>query len=62
MSKPKKMTPEEFKRRMALIESDDDYDTEEGHAKADALLCECLESLGYAEGVAIFRELHKWYA
>ena len=54
------MTPEEFKRKMQEI--DDEYGTEDGHIKADDLMCEVLEWLGYDEGVEIFRQMYKWYS
>ncbi len=37
-------------------------DTELDHAEADDLLCEVLDSLGYAELVSRFRAMEKWYA
>jgi hypothetical protein len=38
------------------------YDTEIGHSKADSLLCELLEELGYVELVEIYRNVDKWYS
>ena len=38
------------------------YDAEEGHMKADDLMCSLLEELGYSRGVEIFRGMNKWYA
>lgn len=37
-------------------------DPEYVHGEMDDLLCEVLESLGYGEGVEIFRNTYKWYA
>lgn len=39
-----------------------DYDTEESHAKADCILCELLEELGYTELVKMYNNVPKWYA
>lgn len=54
------MTPAEFQSRMASIASLGD--PEAAHGIADDLLCEVLESLGYADGVAIFKAMTRWYA
>jgi len=53
------MSPEEFKNKMAEF---DNYDEEVSHMKADDLMCEVLESLGYKEGIEIFNNMAKWYA
>lgn len=37
-------------------------DWEDRHCDADDLMCELLESLGYADGVRAFRDMDKWYA
>jgi hypothetical protein len=37
-------------------------DEEEGHGRADFLLCELLKKLGYEEIVEKFDSLKKWYA
>jgi len=55
------MEPEEFKKRMSEINSHDN-DEETDHKKADMLMCEVLESLGYGEGVEIFKNMPKYYA
>ncbi len=57
---PKAMTPEEFKIEMEEYCSG--YDTQGAHMAADALMCQLLEELGYAEGIEIFRNTKKWYA
>lgn len=54
------ITPEEFTRRMQAIA--DDYDIESGHREADGFLADVLDSLGYGDGIAIYRKLSKWYA
>ena len=35
---------------------------EEGHIKADELLCELLAELGFTKTVQAFKALRKWYA
>ena len=56
------MTPEEFKEKMQQCINCPD--AEEGHVKADELMMEVLETLGYNEGVDLFRDNMKffWYA
>jgi hypothetical protein len=56
------ISPEEFKDKMQ--QCIDCPDAEEGHVKADELMMEVLESLGYNEGVDLFRDNMKffWYA
>ena len=56
------MTKEEFAQKMRKIQTELEDDNEAAHVNADELLCECLESLGYIEGVKIFKELGKWYS
>lgn len=58
------MTPEEFKQKAQEI-----YDKykgvagEEGHIDMDDLMTECLESLGYKEGIDILYSMNSiWYA
>lgn len=53
-------TPKEFAEKMyQLAESGD---AEADHVKADELMCQLLTSLGYGEGVKIFRDMDKWYS
>ncbi len=53
-------TPKEFAEKMyQLAESGD---AEADHVKADELMCQLLTSLGYGEGVKIFRDMYKWYS
>ena len=62
------ITPEEFERRMqdAYDKYSDPefriYDIEEVHSEMDDILMETLESLGYEDGITIFRKTPKWYA
>jgi hypothetical protein len=37
-------------------------DFEAGHAKADDILCQLLESLGYQDVVEAFKKVGRWYA
>lgn len=37
-------------------------DTEYAHNRADGLLCELLECLGYGEIVDLYSDVDKWYA
>ena len=53
-------TPEAFAEQMRRL--DEKCDTEEGHEKADALMCDVLVSLGFFEGVQVFKQMAKWYA
>lgn len=55
------MTPMEFADKMSTIFGKR-YDEEAAHIDADDLLCEVLVDLGYAEGVKVFNDAHKWYA
>lgn len=54
------MTQKEFAEEMANAK----YigDTEYIHIEMDAIMCKLLESLGYTEGVKIFKETRKWYS
>ena len=54
-----KTSPKVFKESMEIIASDD---TEFKHVNADELMCELLTSLGYGEGVEIFKNMDKWYS
>jgi len=56
------MSPTEFKERLKEIESTMRGDEEAAHSAMDDLMCEALESLGYGEGVEVFRDQEKWYA
>ena len=56
-----KTSPEVFKESMERIANGND-DTETNHVSADELMCELLTSLGYGEGVEIFKNMDKWYS
>ena len=56
------ITPEEFERRMRLIEDVFGGDPEDTHMAQDDLMLEVLRQNGYAEGVKVFYESGKWYA
>lgn len=59
------MTPEEFKvlmEKIAAGDKDGFHDQVEEHSDADQLLCEVLRSLGYGDGVEIFKNMPKWYS
>lgn len=53
-------TPKEFAKKMSYLAESDDPEAD--HIKADELMCQLLTSLGYGEGVKIFREMYKWYS
>lgn len=38
------------------------YDPENAHVRADEILCELLELLGYKDFVEMFAEVPRWYA
>ena len=56
------ITPSEFAERMRNLCELSEHDEETAHGDADAMMCELLIKLGYAEGVQAFREMNKWYA
>ncbi len=62
------MTPQEFAEKMKALSKDSDDlaihhgNLDHNHRKADDILCDILETVGYREGAAIFRDLVKWYA
>ena len=53
-------TPEEFAKKMYQLAGSGDEEAD--HVKADELMCQLLTSLGYGEGVKIFRDMDKWYS
>lgn len=59
MSK-KSIDAEVFETKMKKIKKI--KDKEISHRKADDLLCETLEDLGYNEGIKIYKRISKWYA
>lgn len=54
------MTPEEFKDAMSAINDEAWKDPEMAQSEADNLMCEMLSSLGYGEGVEVFRNMERW--
>lgn len=59
---PHILTPEEFAERMRKIpEINGAFDHEANHIDADTLICDLLKSLGYREGVQIFKKMEKYY-
>jgi len=63
-----KVTPAQFFDLMVMLAKKDQWgewdfqDPIGGHKRADELMLEILESLGYGEGCGIFRSADKWYA
>lgn len=49
------MTPQEFYARMQEIQQSRDS-AESKHAQMDALMCRLLESMGYSDGIEIFKK------
>lgn len=45
-----------------LIDCQKNGDTEMAHSQADDLLCEFLAALGYADVVAEYEKVDKWFA
>ena len=58
------MTPEEFKNKaQELYDKHKGFAGEDGHIDVDALLTECLISLGYKEGTDILWSMRSfWYS
>ena len=56
------MTPEEFARQMEALAPKNLTEIDEAHMEMDNLMGEVLMSLGYGEGVMVFRNAEKWYA
>lgn len=54
------MDPETFAWEMRCIANSND--PEAAHGDMDDLMCKLLESLGYDEGVEIFKNAKKYYA
>lgn len=55
-------TPEEFEAHIKHIIEQYEYNFEDKHVELDLYLCTVLESLGYSDGVRLFRSTQKWYA
>lgn len=60
MSESKILTPVEFAEKMDEITGI--WDFEQAHKDADNLLAELLDSLGYEDGIKLYRDMNKWYA
>lgn len=56
------MTPEVFLEEMKSIRARFGEDYECLHDAMDITMCKLLESLGYGEGIEVFRNAPKWYA
>lgn len=57
------MTPKEFYEKMKELSDEEGFmDSEYVHGNMDDLMCEVLTSLGYGEGVKVFKDTLKWYA
>lgn len=61
------LTPKQFAQKISGIATEDFYsgerfDKEAAHSEADNALCALLETLGYVDGIRIFRAMDKWYA
>lgn len=58
------MTPEEFKAKAQEIYDKYEGEADEGgHMERDNLMSECLESLGYEEGIEILYSMSRiWYS
>ena len=54
------MSPAEFKKEMFELATLGDE--ESAHQKADYIMCDILEELGYLEGIEIFKNMERWYA
>lgn len=51
---------EKYKAKLNKIKYEDEI--ESGHIKADGVLCDLLDELGYDEITEIFDDLDKWYS
>jgi hypothetical protein len=56
------MMRSEFKDAMETIQTNYGADPEMAHSHMDALMGDLLFSLGYGDGVEIFRAQRKWYS
>lgn len=62
MTKRKPPTPFEFEQRIKKIIEQYPEDLEYRHEDLDLYICETMESLGYEDGIRLFRGTPKWYA
>ena len=44
-----------------IAEAASGSDTEGNHIRADGILCDVLEGIGYVDTVNAFEEMEKWY-
>lgn len=56
------MTLAEYTQRMEAIYNGGDYDEEQAHIQADALMCELLRALGCEQVVEVYEKMSKYYA
>ena len=56
------ITPEDFRMQMLKIKNDKGQWAEEAHIHMDQLMCETLISLGYKDGIDIYRGQEKYYS
>ena len=60
-----KISPDEFVIKMSAIKEEFYFKKaciDDCHMEMDELMCETLSSLGYDEGIKLFRTTPKWYA
>jgi len=58
-------TPYEFEQKIGSIMQlywIDRRDIETCHVELDEYICQVMESLGYSDGIRLFRKIPKWYA
>jgi hypothetical protein len=55
------MTPDEFAAEMESIAKLKGIDSEERHCKADSLVAQALQDLGYDDGIQIYTFMEKGY-
>lgn len=56
------MTREEAITALRIEANPNNWDIEKTHSEADKILCELLTDLGYADVVAEWEKVEKWYA
>jgi hypothetical protein len=59
MTKKQKVVYRYLKDKMKSLEKSDNI--EASHRKADDILCEMLETLGYKKIVSLYYNIDKWY-
>jgi hypothetical protein len=55
----KELSEEAIKKLQKEVNNED---TESAHGKADDILCELLEKIGYEDVIKKYNEVSKWYA